>query len=138
MRGLDTPVLLALLDGQPAARRLFDGAPADAFVTTEVNLFELETLARQRSPGRSGRLAALERLRRRLAVLPLESGGARRAALFAADSKGGLSSSDALVLGILDAHGASELVTNDPARFAAAHGRLQVVPMPRSKSKKRE
>ncbi len=74
MKGLDTSVLLGLLEGDPTVRGLVKRFHGVELATTEVNLLELTLLAgRAGRPGRTPRRHALERLRRKLTVLPIDS-----------------------------------------------------------------
>ncbi len=112
MKGLDTPALLALLEGRPEAKPLLEDASGEELCTTEVNLFELEALARGGpSSGRARRLAALDRLRRKLTVLPIDERAARAAALLQAANRGSLAGPTWLFVGALEASGASEILT---------------------------
>jgi predicted nucleic acid-binding protein len=109
--GLDTPVLLGLLEGRPATRILLRSLAGEELATTEVNLFELEAVARRISrPGRERRVAAVERLRRALTVLPIDERGARRAAELAAAAPG-VASPTALMLGAMEVHGCTQWIT---------------------------
>lgn len=122
LRGLDTPVLLALLRGEGRVSSYLRKWEAEELCTTVVNLFELETIARaDRSPGRERRLAALERLRRKLTVLPVDERSARLGAQEAA--KGDPASAPPgtwLILGALIAAGCSEWISTREARFPAS------------------
>ncbi len=127
MKGLDTPVLLALLAGRASARALFEGKAEEELCTTEINLFELEAIARASpSGGRARRLAALERLRHRITVLPLDDRGAKAAALLASTNPAGVSSTGCLVAGCFLANGASELVTTEGAGIPATVSGVKV------------
>ena len=44
MKGLDTPVLLAILHDQDGAKALLHSLRGEELATTEINLFELEQL----------------------------------------------------------------------------------------------
>jgi predicted nucleic acid-binding protein len=73
MKGLDTPVLVRLLHGDAGVRKAVRELEGEELATTEWNLLELEALARlDESPGRERRKSALENLRRRLTVVPLD------------------------------------------------------------------
>lgn len=74
MKALDTSVLVALLEGDRAARDLVRKLRGVEVATTEANLLELSYLAAQGSShARSHRQESLERLRRRLTVLPIDA-----------------------------------------------------------------
>ncbi|MHB8352610.1 MAG: PIN domain-containing protein, partial [Thermoplasmata archaeon] len=112
MKGLDTPVLLDLLRGGSNARRLLKKIGSEEMATTELNLWELTQLAcSDRTPGREARIAALERLRRRLTVLPIDVlalGAATRRSVRAT----GPPSTEDLMIGSLEAHGGTEWITD--------------------------
>ena len=114
MKGLDTGVLLEILEGTPAAKKELRKLRGEELATTEANMLELLLLASKGSPkARASRLAGLVRLRRRLTVLPLGPSGFDRAARVAAS--GGLPSGtiQAALLSALDAAGCEELLTTD-------------------------
>ncbi|MGA9839020.1 MAG: PIN domain-containing protein [Thermoplasmata archaeon] len=72
MKGLDTPVLLAILHDTPTSRDLLKQLGGEELATCEINMFELQAVAAAGpSRSRSGREAALLRLRRRLTVIPV-------------------------------------------------------------------
>lgn len=73
MKGLDTPFLLGILDGSPSVKTVLRTLSGEELATTELNMVELAALAAHGGPrGRRERLQALERLRRRLTVLPID------------------------------------------------------------------
>lgn len=119
MKGLDTPVLLALLRGEPRIAPLIRKLSGEEVCTTTVNVFELEMIALgDRGPGRDRRGAALDRLLRKVTVLPVDERSAKISAQEA--SKGGAppgSPASWLVLGALIAGGCSEWITVREARF---------------------
>lgn len=79
MIGLDTPFLLRLLRGDPKATAQLRSWQGEELATTEWNLLELEALARaDPSSGRERRRAALEKLRRRLTVVPFDERASER------------------------------------------------------------
>ena len=72
MKALDSPALLAILEGRKEASWILREIAGEEACTTEVNLFELEAaVLSDRRGDRARRLAALERLRRRITVLPV-------------------------------------------------------------------
>lgn len=72
MKGLDTPVLLEILHGTPASRKLLKSLQGEELATTELNMFELYHVASQGpKPARLARQRALLSLRRRISVLPI-------------------------------------------------------------------
>ena len=138
MKGLDTGALLAFLTGREEARAVLDGEDPRELAVSEVTLFELEVLARSRPTLRRRRQAALERLRSRLTVLPIDARASRRAAEIVSGAKGGLDLLDALSIGALEVNGASAMLSSDPKRFAGAGLRVPVEPMRPERSKKRK
>jgi predicted nucleic acid-binding protein len=122
MRALDTPVLLDLLRGAPSARAVLRASGAEEVATTEVNLWELGRLASaDGGAGRDRRLAALDRLRRKLLVFPVDAStvvaaGRSRDARFDR-----LSPISELILRTVENHGCTEWVTT---REVARPGRL--------------
>lgn len=127
MKGLDTPVLLGLLEGAPMARALVRALAGEELATTEVNLFEIELLGRRdRSPGKERRLQALERLRRKLTVLPIDEASSRRAAHIAATARSAAPEGTWLCLGAAEAHGCSEWITSARGMPPPSSTRLKV------------
>ena len=113
MKALDTGVLLALLEGSSRAREQIRRVKGVELATTEANLLELAYLAGNAPPkARAGRLAALERLRQRLTVLPIDARSGREAAARVARSSPGIRPTTALMLGALQAAGCEELLTD--------------------------
>jgi predicted nucleic acid-binding protein len=111
MKVLDTPVLLELLRGVPAAKALVRGANAEELATTEINLWELGSLAQaDPSPGRERRLAVLGRLRRKLVVLPFDAIAAE-ASLRLGPPSHGSSPSTHMILGAIAGHGGGDWYT---------------------------
>jgi predicted nucleic acid-binding protein len=112
MKARDTPILLDLLRGQPYARALVREFANDEVATTEVNLLELRAVAlRGPKAQRRRREEALEGLRRRLTVLPVDPAATEAAARLAAPRPEGATVATWLMLGTLESHGCSELVT---------------------------
>lgn len=127
MRGLDTAVLIDLLHGRPSARRLLEESAEEELCTTEINLFELETLARaDRRPGRERRLASLERLRHKITVLPVDERAARAASLIAAAHPHAGTTTDFLILGAAEAAGVREWVSAAGLPAPAPPARLKL------------
>ena len=114
MKGVDTSVLLALLDGERPARELIARQRGVEIATTELNLLELYYLA-SRGPSRSraGRRASLERLRRKLTVLPVDARAIGQAARRL--GKGGEKAAPVILamLGAFEANGCEELFTHE-------------------------
>ena len=127
MRGLDTGVLVDLLHGRPAARSLLEESADEELCTTEVNLFELEAIARgDRRAGRERRLAALDRLRRKITVLPIDERAVHAAALLAAAHPRSASTAEYLILGAAEAAGVREWVSDAPLPVPSPPARLKV------------
>jgi predicted nucleic acid-binding protein len=136
MKGLDTPVLLALLEGTPRARALVRALAGEELATTEVNLFEIELLGRRdKSPGKERRTQALERLRRKLTVLPIDEEAARKAAAIAATARQTAPEGTWLCLGAAEAHGCSEWITSAAATPPASSARIKISTIERWKTK---
>jgi predicted nucleic acid-binding protein len=116
MKALDTPILLAFLRGSPAARALVRSLSGEEIATTEVNLYELEALARLDShAGRERRLAALDRLRRKLTVLPVDERAVRSGLHhLKGHTRGAVHPMVDLILGTLEANGCAEWITSSP------------------------
>jgi predicted nucleic acid-binding protein len=115
MKAIDTSVILALLEGDRSAKDLLRRLRGVEVATTEANLLELAYLA-SRGSGRTRahRREALDLLRRKLTVLPIDQRAvseAERCIL-----KGDHPSSPVLagMLGALEAAGCDELYTTDP------------------------
>jgi predicted nucleic acid-binding protein len=132
VKGLDTPILLDLLRGRKSAARLVEELHGEELATTEINLFELEVIARSGPrKGLEKRLAALDGLRRKLTVLPVEEKGCRAAAARGpAATSGGIGAPQALMLGVAEAAGCSEWLTIRAARAGAGRGKLRVRVLP--------
>jgi predicted nucleic acid-binding protein len=114
MKALDTPVLLAFLRGSPAARAVIRSLSGEEIATTEVNLFELEALARlDPAPGRERRLAVLDRLRRKLTVLPVDERAVRTGLRhLKGHTRGTALPLVDMMLGALETNGCSEWITS--------------------------
>ncbi len=122
MKGLDTPVLLAILHDQASARALLRTLRGEELATTELNMFELSVLAAGGPrPERPSRETALARLRRRITVLPITADSVREAGRFV---KVAARRPDyqALVWGTLAAARCAEWITT--RRFAPPRGPL--------------
>lgn len=136
MKGLDTPVLLALLEGTGKTRALVRALAGEELATTEVNLFEVDLIARrEKGPGRERRTRALERLRRKLTVLPVDEEGSRRAATIAATARSAAPEGTWLCLGVAEAHGCSEWITTREGAPPSSGSKLKVTTIDIWKSK---
>jgi predicted nucleic acid-binding protein len=136
VRGLDTPVLLGLLRGDARVSAFLRRAEAEDLCTTVINLFELEAIARSdRAPGRERRLSSLERLRRKVTVLPIDERATELSAQEASRAEAPAAPpSTWLILGALLSGGCSEWITTREARFPSAAG-LKVTLLDRSTTK---
>lgn len=128
MKGLDTPVLEALLRGDRkvlSALRRLDG---EEICTTSVNLFELEVAARAGpSSGRERRIAAVERLQRKLTLLDVSPRSARYAALQWLERSGrGRSAQEALLLGAFESAGCNEILTTSDSHLSSGSKGVKV------------
>ncbi len=115
MKGLDTSVLLDLLRGDPQVRAAIHRLHDIELATTEANLLELAHLAAREKTERRRRRAALEQLRNRITVLPLDARCGERTLR---QVKDGHPLPPPLVLGMLsafDSAGCDELFTSGDA-----------------------
>jgi len=115
MKALDTSVLLALLEGDRSARELIRKLKNVEVSTTEANFLELAALA-SRGPARTRthRRETLERMRRKLTVLPIDQRAAAEAERHALKGDAPSTPLVAGMLGALEAAGCEELFTSDP------------------------
>ncbi|MCI4331503.1 MAG: PIN domain-containing protein [Thermoplasmata archaeon] len=126
MKGLDAPILLAILRGRPEVKALLRALHGEELATPELVMFELEAMARaDPASGRERRLAALDKLRRRLTVLPFDEQSARVASTIVAGQRHRISTASALLIGVLDAHGCSEWITTAEFGFPKGVGRVK-------------
>jgi PIN domain len=114
MKALDTGVLVGILEGHAVARELLRRLRGVEVATTEVSMLEL-TLRARRGPvrGHAARLASVERLRRKLTVLPI---GSQAVAEATRRGSAGLHGEELLRLvewGALEANGCDELFTRE-------------------------
>ena len=122
MKALDTGVLLALLEGSAKARDVVRKLRGVELATTEVNLVELGYLAGGSRRVTATRLNALEKLRHRLTVLPIDSRGAREAIAIVSAARRPLAPSVAVMVGALRAAGCEELITDDAGSLPTEAG----------------
>src|SRR5271170_3470261 len=74
MKGLDSGVLRGILEGDAGSRELLRRLRGVEVATTERAMLELTVLARRASPkAQHTRRTAVERLRRKLTVLPIDA-----------------------------------------------------------------
>jgi hypothetical protein len=127
MKGLDTPLLVRLLRGDPSVRTLIRHLQGEEIATTEWNILELEVLARSDpTPGRERRRAAIDKLRRRLTVVPID----QRAVESVAGLRHGTPESSSLavtaMLGALESRGCTEWFTDSHGARQAPRTRLRI------------
>ncbi len=127
MKALDTSVLLALLHGHPSVKALVKSLSGEELATTEANLLELSAIAAHGAKtARAERMRGLERLRRRITVLPIDGQGG----LLAASHLAGEESPSRLLVwamyGALEAHGCTELITDVKTSLPGGHWRFKV------------
>ena len=119
MKALDTGVLLGLLEGSPKVRELLRKLRGSELATTEANLLELAYLAGvAQGKTRGARMAALERLRQRLTIVPIDRRAVHEATAQISKGSGRLAPTVAAMLGALEGAGAEELLTDDPKAIA--------------------
>ena len=127
MKALDTPVLLELLRGRSGVGPILKSLEGDELATTEINLFELDAIARAGPRhGRDQRRAAIDRLRRKLTVLPVDARAVQAAGALSAGRVHEATSSEWLMLGAASAYGCSEWITTPGARLPRDLGKLSV------------
>jgi predicted nucleic acid-binding protein len=127
VKALDTPVLLELLRGRPTLGPLLKSLEGEELATTEINVFELEAIARAGPRhGREHRRAALDRLRRKLTVLPIDARAVQTAATLSTGRLRGATTSEWLMLGAAGAGGCSEWVTTSATKYPRDLGKLPV------------
>jgi predicted nucleic acid-binding protein len=108
MKGLDTPVLLAILHDEPYAKDLLRTLRGEELATTEVNLLELEGLAAQSSRlNKAVRRTILANLRHRLTVFPIAESSKHEATWDARRS----SLVENMIWGTMEAQGCPEWIT---------------------------
>jgi hypothetical protein len=116
MKAFDTAVLLSVLGGDASAKALLRRLRGVEIATTESNMIELGIVCIAGSERhRLARIGTLDRLRRKLTVLPIDAAGVREATLRLGSRRAGSSSARLLEgLGALEAYGCDELFTDDP------------------------
>jgi predicted nucleic acid-binding protein len=115
MKGLDTSVLLALLEGDPGSKDFLRRLRGEEVATTEANLLELEYLA-VRGPGRhrGARKEAVARLRRKITVLPIDERAVEACSHRLGKGAEAVPPLVGAMMGALEAAGCEELLTHDP------------------------
>ena len=138
MKALDTPVLLDLLRGRSGAWKFLARHRSEELATTELNMFELEALAREGPPsGREHRLAAVASLRRKMTVLPIDERAVAAGARLSAGHSSLAPSADWLMLGAAEGAGCASWVTSGTARFPKHPGKLRVEVLAANATKER-
>ncbi len=126
MKGLDTPILLEILHGTPASRRLLKSLQGEELATTELNMFELLHVASQApKPTRGQRQRALVSLRRRISVLPVTAASVDEAAR-TASARPLTAGFGPLIWSTLTAAGCTEWITTRNATPPKGASRLKV------------
>ena len=117
MKGLDTSVLLGLLEGDGASRALVGRLRGVEVATTEANLLELALISGH-GPGRlqRARREVLGRLRRKLTVLPIDSRAIELATRRLERAPEPTPPLVLAMLGALESNGCDELFVRDPLR----------------------
>ncbi len=135
MKALDTPVLLALLEGDAAARDTIRRLRGHELATTEANLLELTALAGMAgSRGAAARRSAIARLRRKLTVLPIDARAIEECGRRLTAKDGPRVPLHLLAIwGALEANGCDELFTVGPP--VPGNWRFRVTQLTRSKRK---
>ncbi len=127
MKGLDSSAILSLLHGQAAVTKAVRAWAGEEIATSEMCLIELTAIALRQPPKvRAARMQALERLRRRVTVLPVDHRTQTALASHpeAGATQGALASS--IVLATLEAAGCDEVLTTERARLSRGRWRLKV------------
>lgn len=127
MKGLDTPILLGILDGSPSVRTVLRGLSGEELATTELNMVELALIASHGGPrGRRERLQALERLRRRLTVLPIDRRATELLAQKAVEGKSAAEMHLNTIMATFEAAGCSHVLTDHRPPGSGAGWKLKV------------
>ncbi len=119
MKAVDTSVLLALLEGDGALREFLKRQRGIEIATTEANLLELSYVAAHgEGRGRAARREALDRLRRKITVLPMDARAVEHAARRLGKEGPRLSPLVLAMLSTLEVGGCEELFTREvPAQL---------------------
>jgi uncharacterized protein with PIN domain len=134
VKALDTPVLLALLEGDRGARELVRRLRGHEIATTEANLLELALLAEASPRARAARREAIARLRRKLTVLPIDGRAVEEAARRTSPREILRGSPHSLgMLGALEAAGCEELFVDGPLPSGRWRFRMTRVARPKRK-----
>lgn len=134
MKALDTSVLLSLLEGAPGAKELLRRLRGVEVATTEANLLELGILAAHGPERlRTARREALNRLRRKITVLPLDAKAIDIAVRHLGKGPATASPLVTAMLGALESNGCEEMLTLDPMPQGKWKGRITRVSTRHSK-----
>ena len=119
MKAVDTSVLLALLEGDGALREFLKRQRGIEIATTEANLLELSYVAAHgEGRGRAARREVLDRLRRKITVLPIDARAVEHAARRLGKEGSRLSPLVLAMLSTLEVGGCEELFTREvPAQL---------------------
>lgn len=136
MKALDTSALLALLEGDRSTRDLLRRLRGVEWATTEANLLELAYVA-QGGPQRirARRRELVDRLRRKLTVLPIDARAVGEAGRLIAKGHGDDPPLTLAMMAALEADGCDELFTLDP-ELARGRWKLRVTRLARKDTKK--
>jgi predicted nucleic acid-binding protein len=115
MKGLDTSVLLGLLEGEEGTQNLLKRLREVELATTEVNILELSYLAVRAVPrNRVARRRGIDRLRRKITVLPIDSRAVDQATHKLGKGSEKTPPHVLAMLGAFEASGCDELFTYEP------------------------
>ena len=127
MKGLDTAVLLGILHGSPSVRPLLKSLAGEELSTTELNMVELALIAGAGGTrARKGRLQALERLRRRITVLPIDHHATEVISQRGVDARSAPELHFRVMLATLEAAGCTEVMTDHRLAAVRRPGKLKV------------
>jgi predicted nucleic acid-binding protein len=120
MKGLDTPVLVSILQGEPRAKMLLRRLRGEELASSELNFLELEFLVgRAAGPTQPRRRIAVGRLRRGLTILPLDGRASEKLPEISRRKEArGLNPLVVGALACFAAYGCDELVTSDQRLLA--------------------
>ena len=116
MKGLDSSILLCLLHGDSAIPRFLRELEGIELATTEANLLELAWVASRIPAHARRRREALERLRRKITVLPVDARAVDRASHQLVRGGPPVSPLVAAANGALESAGCDELFTREDPR----------------------
>ncbi len=136
MKALDTSALLGLLEGDGSVRDLVRRLRGIELATTEANLLELTYLAaRGNARSRNHRRETLERMRRKITVLPIDAKAVEHSGRHLSAGADALPPLVLAAMGALEAQGCEEVFTLETS---APPGRwkMRVTRIPASKHTK--